>query len=406
MSSPVRSLLCFMVLESQRGVWLRRALPLAGNRGVVRRRRLATAAHEMAPLPFAVEYHAPVMPSEVCAAMITDVDGVYVDGTLGGGGHSTALLSQLASGKGKVLAVDRDPQALASARARLADPLAAGRFWTAQSDFRDLGRLLCDSKGPFGQALPADGLGVHGLLLDLGVSSHQLDAGERGFSHARNGPLDMRMEGEDGGTLTASTILNEWDEEHLEQVLRVYGEEPLSRKIGRRIVSSRPLNSTADLVDVVQGSLPPGPVATKKKCLSRVFQALRIVVNDEMGALEAVLADAARVVRPGGRLVILSYHSLEHRPVRNVMRSGTLDGGVRQDFYGNKLTPWTLLRKVPKEPSPGEVELNPRSRSAQLRAAERTELPVGDRLSSRSPAPPRSGRRKPAARQAERRRRR
>mmetsp|Transcript_46293 Transcript_46293/g.93444 ORF Transcript_46293/g.93444 Transcript_46293/m.93444 type:complete len:444 (+) Transcript_46293:78-1409(+) len=359
-------------------------------------------------LPFASEYHTPVMVKEVVETLVHDPTGVYIDGTLGGGGHSEAILGRLASlgGAGQLLAVDRDPEALASARTRLAAHLEAGRFATAQSDFRHLKTVLGPG-GALSSRMPADGLGVHGLLLDLGVSSHQLDESSRGFSHQSDGPLDMRMESDEkvvgesspaatcdgegaivsseiadlghrrrrGPGLTAAVVVNEWPVEELRRVLQDYGEEPRAHKMALRLSEARPLNTTAQVADVVRSCLPPGPPKDKRKALSRVFQGLRIAVNDEMGALEAVLMDATRFVRPGGRIVVLSYHSLEDRRVKRVLRSGGLDGKVEQDMFGNVLSPWRPLRKVPKAPSSKEVAMNSRARSAKLRASERTDYP-------------------------------
>lgn len=390
-------------------------------------------------LPFASEYHTPVMVNEVVDTLVHDPCGVYVDCTLGGGGHSEAILERLASlgAGGRLLAVDRDPEALASARARLAGHLEEGRFATAQSDFRHL-RAVLKADGVLAPNVPQDWLGVHGILLDLGVSSHQIDQGRRGFSFKADGPLDMRMEcdvmeygvgpTEDEGKpfssappegkhsddfaqtrggssgafppatvsgmpvvatccsgaghssqqtgLTAAVVVNEWPVEELRRVLQDYGEEPRAHKMALRLSENRPINTTAQLVDVVRSCLPPGPPKDKRKALSRVFQGLRIAVNDELGALEAVLRDAAELVRPGGRVVVLSYHSLEDRRVKRVLRSGSLDGVVKQDMRGNVLSPWRPLRKVPKEPSRQEVSRNPRARSAKLRAAERTDMPA------------------------------
>jgi len=345
-----------------------------------------TLAPGQEDLPFSSEYHTPVMVREVCDALVWDPGGTYVDGTLGGGGHSAAILERINEAGGKLLAVDRDPQALATARGRLAAAVERGGFATAESDFRHLKAVL----GP-GGALAADVPegGAHGLLLDLGVSSHQLDEADRGFSFRMEGPLDMRMdrpegaaggEGRDEGrsegcALTASVIVNEWPFEELRRVLSDYGEEPRAHKMSLRISEARPVESTAQLVDIVRSCLPPGPPKEKSKALSRVFQGLRIAVNDELGALEAILRDAPAFLRPGGRIVVLSYHSLEDRRVKRVLRSGSLDGVVKQDERGNTLGPWQPLRKVPKQPSPAEVAANPRSRSARLRAAERTSLP-------------------------------
>jgi len=321
-------------------------------------------------LPFSSEYHTPVMVNEVCDALLTDPDGVYADCTLGGGGHSSALVQRIRAtgGQGLVIGMDRDPEALATATKRLGDAVAEGRFLAVQGDFRTAATALRLEPVPEG----ARNGGLHGMLLDLGVSSHQLDEGSRGFSYSSDGPLDMRMEGSAGPGITAATIVNEWDEYDIARVLKDFGEEPAAKKIARRIAAARTIESTAQLTDVVRSCVPPGPEAVKRKVLSRVFQGLRIAVNDEMGALEAVLKAAQALVRPGGRIVVLSYHSLEDRRVKRVLRSGDLSGEVQYDTYGNALTPWKLLRKVPKAPSSAEVGLNPRARSAKLRAAERT----------------------------------
>ena len=176
--------------------------------------------------------------------------------------------------------------------------------------------------------------------------------------------------------MTAAYLVNELPVEELRRMLLDYGEEPRSARIASKIVEARPIATTAALVDVVRGAVGAGPPKEKSKALSRVFQALRIAVNDEMGALEAVLRDAARVVRPGGRIVVLSYHSLEDRRVKRVLRSGQLHGEVAQDVRGNVLSPWKPLRKISKTPSAAEISLNSRARSAKLRAAERTNYPA------------------------------
>lgn len=372
-SCCVRSLAC----SSSDGHWQRTA----------RHRRLHRSEAEgsesadgetLEELPFGTGYHTPVMVREVCDALVTDPDGVYVDGTLGGGGHSAALVARLADHRGVVAAVDRDPEALATARARLQGAVDAGKFVTAASNFRHLGSLLTSPAGELHGIMPADGLGVHGLLLDLGVSSHQLDEGSRGFSYGNDGPLDMRMEGTVGGSTSAAEIVNEWAVDDLARLLRDFGEEPRAKLIAKRIAAARPMGTTAELKDVVCGSLPPGPVATKRKTLSRVFQGLRLAVNDEMGALETILAAATSFIRPGGHLVVLSYHSLEDRRVKRFMRSGDMSGKVQRDHYGNALSPWSPLRSVPKFPTAAEIDLNPRARSARLRAVERTEYGLSD----------------------------
>jgi 16S rRNA (cytosine1402-N4)-methyltransferase len=240
------------------------------------------------------------------------------------------------------------------------------------------------------------------MLLDLGVSSHQLNEPSRGFSFMRDGPLDMRMaqtatasgsdsnSSGDGGVrldvrdaerarraepLTAATIVNQWDEKALADVLWKYGEERESRRIARSIVAARPLHSTAELVEVLKtaGTKNYEPKEVRNR-LSRVFQALRIEVNQEMAELEAVLLAAARLVRPGGRLAVMSYHSLEDRRVKRLLRSGSFgDGTPPKDAYGNELAPWKPLTRQAITPSEAELEVNSRARSVRLRVGERTE---------------------------------
>lgn len=212
--------------------------------------------------------------------------------------------------------------------------------------------------------------GVHGLLLDLGVSSHQINEASRGFSYKNNGPLDMRMAGTTGKS--AADIINGYAEKDIARVIKWYGEEPRANRIARCIAEKRPLTTTSELRDVICSALPPGPPKVERQAISRVFQALRLEVNDEVGALEDVLESAAGIVRPGGRLVVLSYHSLEDRRVKRMMRSGDKRGLVERDVMGNAISPWTPLRGVPKKPSVDEIDQNTRARSARLRAAERS----------------------------------
>jgi 16S rRNA (cytosine1402-N4)-methyltransferase len=307
------------------------------------------------PLRYASDYHAPALTREVVDGLVTDADGVYVDGTLGGGGHTAALLARLGP-RALVVGIDQDPEALASASARLKDAAEAGRFRALRGNFADVERLLAGA-----------GVGlVSGVLLDLGVSSHQLDEAARGFAFSAEGPLDMRMSPEAGES--AAALVGRLDAQALADLLRAYGDEPRAWRIANEIVNRRPLATTAELAEVVRAAVP---TREEVKSLARVFQALRIAVNDEMGALERALEGALAVLKPGGRLAVIAYHSLEDRRAKHFLRFGNVEGEARKDFYGRLLTPWTLLTKKPITASDEEVAANPRARSARLRIAEK-----------------------------------
>jgi 16S rRNA (cytosine1402-N4)-methyltransferase len=318
---------------------------------------------------YASEYHAPVLCKAVVKGLVTNRDGMYVDGTLGGGGHAAALLDSL-SERGRVIGIDRDDDALVEAATRLSREVERDRFVAVKGDFRDAGNLLADR----GIDL------IDGLLLDLGVSSHQLDVADRGFSHRLSGPLDMRMDVAEAGD--AAELLNAVDEHELTRILRRFGEEPRARRISAALVAARPIGTTKDLADAVRSAVPPHEVA---KSLSRVFQAVRIVVNDELGALEHVLNASLDFVRVGGRIAVISYHSLEDRRVKRFFRSGNFEGTVHRDVFGNSLSPLAEVRPSPVSPDSNETETNPRARSARLRIAER--LPGADAAPGRSPHP-------------------
>lgn len=309
------------------------------------------------PLRYATGYHAPVLYKAVVELLVTDPSGCYVDATLGGGGHSAALLEALGAG-GRVIGVDQDADALETARARLATEIERGRFETLRGNFGDLAELLARAG-----ALPIDG-----LLLDLGVSSYQLDTATRGFSYREEGALDMRMD--DRRSLDADQVVNAWDESALRRILYEYGEESRAGRIARAIVEARPIASTHRLADVVRGAVP---TRDELKTLSRVFQAIRIAVNAELDVLERVLAAAVDVVRPGGRIAVISYHSLEDRRVKRFLRYGNFEGEPVRDFYGHLVTPWQEVTRKPIEADDAEVAANPRARSARLRVAERVE---------------------------------
>lgn len=342
--------------------------------------RLAPAPVSGVPDPgaaYATVYHAPVLAPEVVDGLVTDRDGLYVDGTLGGGGHAAALLDALGPGA-LVVGVDQDAEALATARARLADAEAAGRFVALHGNFADLAALL-DAAG----LGPRHGRPAAGVLLDLGVSSRQLDAPARGFAFSSDGPLDMRMDGASGET--AADLVARLSADDLADVIYAYGEETRSRRIARAIQDAPRMETTTDLAAAVRGAVPTRDEA---KALARVFQALRIAVNDEMGVLERVLPAALDVLappsdgdRPGGRLAVIAYHSLEDRRAKHFLRTGRFQATPETDAFGRVLTPWRLLTRRAVVASDAEVARNPRARSARLRIAERVApapLPLTD----------------------------
>ena len=304
---------------------------------------------------FASIYHAPVLCHTVVKQLITAENGIYVDGTLGGAGHAAALLESLDT-DARVIGIDQDEAAIEEAENRLADEIESGRFITCRGNFGDVADLL-KNKGI---------TAIDGLLLDLGVSSYQLDTPDRGFSHRFDAPLDMRMDS--SSEMSAGVILNEWSEAELVTVLRKYGEEPRAKLIARRIVSNRPLESTGQLADLVRASAKR---TQESKTLSRTFQAIRMAVNEELDVLESVLVGAVDLIKEGGRMAVISYHSLEDRRVKRFFRSGNFDGEVERDLYGHKICPWKEITKRPIYPTEEEIQTNPRSRSARLRVAER-----------------------------------
>jgi 16S rRNA (cytosine1402-N4)-methyltransferase len=327
-------------------------MPFATRPMTAKPRRRPAAAPSM----YATAYHAPVLVREVVEHLAVKPDGVYVDGTLGGGGHSAALLDALGP-KARLIGIDQDPEALMVATSRL-ESAAAGRFTPLRGNFADMERLLAEI-----------GLDqVDGVLLDLGVSSHQIDEASRGFAFSAKGPLDMRMNPTTGRS--AAELVNHLGEGELASLLRSYGEEPRAHKIARSIVASRPMTTTAELADAVREVVP---YKEEVKSLSRVFQALRIAVNDELAVLERALVATLRVLRPGGRIAVIAYHSLEDRRVKQFLRYGNFENEPVHDFYGNLLTPWGLVTRKAIQPEEDEVAANPRSRSARLRVAEKRE---------------------------------
>ena len=299
-----------------------------------------------------IHYHIPVMLTECLEGLNIRPDGIYIDVTFGGGGHSRAIFSKLSS-EGKLIAFDQDPDALANV-------WEADNFQLIPSNFAFLKNYL--------RSLGIDK--VDGILADLGVSSHQFDEGKRGFSIRTNDPLDMRMN--QNGAFSAMNVVNEYEEEQLIKILRKYGEVTSPGKVAGTICRGRqatPIKTTGELIAVLQ---PIAPKFKEHKFFAQVFQAIRMEVNNELDVLEKFLLQTAEVLKPGGRLVVMSYHSLEDRLVKNYMKRGNLDGSIEKDFFGNILKPFSDVTRKPISPTEEEMELNSRARSAKLRIAERT----------------------------------
>lgn len=301
-----------------------------------------------------MEYHNPVLRQLSVDYLVNDPNGTYVDVTYGGGGHSHCILEKL--NQGRLIAFDQD----ADAQSQLIED---ERFTFVPSNFKNLGRFL-----KYHQAYPVDG-----ILADLGVSSHQFDTPERGFSYREDGVLDMRMNRQTGNS--AQDIINQYDEKALSDIFYRYGELPDGRALARRIIKTRedqPITTTQQLVEVLRPALIRGK---ENKSLSKIFQAIRIEVNQEMSVLESFLEQTIDALKVGGRLVIISYHSLEDRMVKNFMRAGNLNGEVEKDFFGNPQTPFKLVTRKAIQPDNEEININPRARSAKLRVAEKI-IPV------------------------------
>ena len=298
------------------------------------------------------EYHNPVLLNPTLDALVLKADGVYADATFGGGGHSRGILERL-SPKGRLIAFDRDADALGQAPD---DP----RFILIHNNFRFIHNYVL---------LHAEG-GLDGILADLGVSSHQFDTADRGFSFRFPGaPLDMRMNVQGGKT--ASDIVNSYTQEELEKIFRLYGELDGARRLAQLIVAARaeaPILTTDDLDRAIAAALPS---FAQHKYLAKVYQALRIEVNGEMRALEKFLSGAAASLKPGGRLAVITYHSLEDRMVKNFIRSGSVDGAESKDVFGRSSAPLEAVTRKPVLPDEAEIAQNTRARSAKLRIAEK-----------------------------------
>lgn len=302
-------------------------------------------------------YHIPVLLDESVNGLNIKPSGIYVDVTFGGGGHSKEILSRL-NGKGRLFSFDQDADAEKNIE-------ASEGFTFVRSNFRYLKNWM----RYYGIEK------IDGLLADLGVSSHHFDDESRGFSFRFDAPLDMRMNKRAG--MTAADVVNEYDEERLADIFFLYGEMKNSRKIASMLVRARqkrPIQTTLDLITAVRGQQTPTNTmaeSREKKDMAKLFQALRIEVNHEMDALKEMLLSATELLKPGGRLSVITYHSLEDRMVKNVMKTGNAEGKRVQDFYGKVETPYRLVNNKVIVASADEQQKNPRSRSAKLRIAEK-----------------------------------
>ena len=303
------------------------------------------------------EYHVPVLLKESVDALITDPSGFYIDATYGGGGHSAEILSRL-SPEGRLMAFDRDSDAIAG---RMDDP----RLILIHNNYRFVHNFaLLEARKA---ARDFRECGVDGILADLGVSSHQFDTAGRGFSFRYDAPLDMRMN--TLGGQTAADVVNTYGQEQLETVFRLYGEVENARRVASLIVSASDkaeIRTTGDLDTAIKQALP---AFAEHKYLAKVYQALRIEVNQEMRSLGKFLDGAAKSLRPGGRLVVITYHSLEDRMVKNFIKSGNIEGTVEKDIYGRSDAPLRALDRKPVLPQESEIAANTRARSAKLRTA-------------------------------------
>lgn len=297
-------------------------------------------------------YHNPVMLKESVDGLNIQPGGIYVDVTFGGGGHSRAILDRMEGGR--LIAFDQDSDALANA-------IDDAKFTLIHQNFKYLKNFL-----RLHQASKIDG-----LIADLGVSSHQFDVPERGFSTRYDGDLDARMDKRN--EQTAATLINTYSLEDLTKIFRLYGELKNAYSISKKIIESRGL-APINTVDELKACLAPhAPRHKENRFYAQVFQALRIEVNEELAALESLLKQCTDVIKPGGRLVILSYHSLEDRLAKNFIKAGNFEGKLEKDFYGNILSPFKSITRKPRTASEEEIAINNRARSAKLRIAERND---------------------------------
>lgn len=306
-------------------------------------------------------HHISVLLEECLEGLAIKPDGVYLDGTLGGAGHSSQIAKRLTTGR--LIGIDRDPIALEAASQRL-KPYTE-RVTLVHSNFCEMAQVVKDL-----------GLtGVDGILLDLGVSSPQLDDSQRGFSYMADAPLDMRMNNQDA--LSAYTVVNTWSQEELKRILFDYGEERYAPRIASAICRRReesPIQTTLELVDIIRGAMPPQALREKQHPAKRSFQAIRIAVNDELGSVEKAMADAIPLLNPGGRLAVITFHSLEDRIVKNAMAEAAKGCTCPPNFpvcVCGKKPQVRLVSRKPIVATEEELEANPRSRSAKLRVCEK-----------------------------------
>jgi 16S rRNA (cytosine1402-N4)-methyltransferase len=298
-----------------------------------------------------VDYHTPVLLKESIEGLNIDPQGNYVDVTFGGGGHSCQILKKLTTGN--LIAFDKDPD---TNPLLISDP----RFTFIRHDFKFLKNFLKH----------LDVVPVKGILADLGVSSHQFDTRERGFSYRFDADLDMRMDPDI--ETSAQDIVNQYSEEELHRIFGMYGEIKNAKTLAARVVFARSeafIKTTANLVEIIDSCVMRGD--DRKKYIGQVFQALRISVNDELNSLKKLMESAAEVLAPGGRLVVITYHSLEDRIVKNYIKAGNFTGKTETDLYGNLHVPFKQVNRKPFEPSDNEIGENIRARSAKLRIAEK-----------------------------------
>ncbi len=295
-------------------------------------------------------YHLPVLLQECIDGLNIDPNGIYVDVTFGGGGHSVKILDKL--DKGLLFAFDQDADALEN-------DFQDDRFTLIHQNFRFLKNFL-----------RLHGIKqVDGILADLGVSSHQFDTADRGFSTRFDGPIDGRMDQRED--LTGSKILNTYEPSELTRIFRLYGELKNAYKIGLRIAEARKEKPFETIAQLKESLIKLSPKGKENRFFAQVFQALRIEVNQEMQALEEMLMQCTQIIKPGGRLVVLSYHSLEDRVAKNIIKTGNTEGILHKDFYGNIQKPWKAINRKPIVANTEEIEKNSRARSAKLRIAER-----------------------------------
>lgn len=296
-------------------------------------------------------YHTPVLLNESISALDIQSSGIYIDATLGGGGHSKEILSRLGK-NGRLIVFDKDIDALKNAP-------KDERVIVVHNNFRFVHNFI----KYYGYSK------VDGIIADLGVSSHQFDSSQRGFSFRFEAGLDMRMN--ILANKNAVDILNNYREEDISRILKAYGEVSNSHKVAKLICSARassPIINTSDLAAAIKGLIPQ---KFEHKFLAKIYQALRIEVNGEMDSLEYFLRGAQKSLKEGGRISVITYHSLEDRMVKNFIRSGTIDGQEKKDIFGNKLSPFRAITKKPFTPSEEEIHINKRARSAKLRVAEK-----------------------------------